>query len=103
MKDIHEIFTQFKAEFPLVNERQEALGQAIHDEGGPLPAKTRWLIKLAISAAEGHQRSLETHIAAAREAGATEAEIEHALLLVIPSCGFPAFMEAYSTYRGKDR
>lgn len=103
MKDIHEVFTEFKAEFPQVNERQEALGRAVHEEGGPLTSKTRWLIKLAISAATGHQRSLETHITAAREAGATEAEIEHALLLLIPSCGFPAFMEAYSTYKGKGR
>jgi 4-carboxymuconolactone decarboxylase len=103
MKDIHEVFTLFKAEFPLINERQEALGQAVHEAGGPLPAKTRWLIKLAISAASGHQRSLETHVEAAREAGATEAEIEHTLLLLIPSCGFPAFMEAYDTFRGKGR
>ena len=101
MKDVHEIFTMFKAEFPTINERQEALGLAIHDDGGPLPAPTRWLIKVAISAAGGHQRSLETHIAAAREAGATEAEIQHALLLLIPTCGFPAFMEAYSTYKGR--
>ena len=101
MKDVHEIFTMFKAEFPTINEHQEALGLAIHDDGGPLPAATRWLIKVAISAAGGHQRSLETHIAAAEEAGVTEAEIQHALLLLIPTCGFPAFMEAYSTYKGR--
>ena len=32
----------------------------------------------------------------ARAAGVTEDEIKHALLLLIPTAGFPAFMKAYS-------
>lgn len=98
MKDLHDMFTVFKAEFPAVHEAQEALGKIIHAETGPLPDKMRWLIKLAISGATGHQLALETHIAKAREAGATEGEIKQALLLIIQTMGFPRFMEAYSTY-----
>ncbi len=30
---------------------------------------------------------------------ATDEEITHALLLVIPSCGFPIFMEAYNEFK----
>lgn len=99
MKDIHQLFTEFKAEFPEIHEKNEDLGQFIHDSGGPLDAKTRWLIKLGISAAAGHLRAVVTHIHAARESGATEEEIRHTLLLLIPTCGFPAFMEAYGAYR----
>ena len=100
MRDVHELYTDFKAEFPEINEKNEALGQFIHEHGGPLDEKTRWLIKLGISAATHHQRAVLTHVERAREAGATEEEIVHAMLLVIPTCGFPTFMEAYREYKG---
>jgi 4-carboxymuconolactone decarboxylase len=101
MEDLHAIFTKFKSEFPEINQGHETLGRVIHETGGPLPEKVRWLIKIAISGAAGHHLALETHIGKAREAGATEAEIKHALLLLIQTVGFPTFMEAYNTYGGK--
>ena len=99
MKDVHEAFTVFKKDFPSVYEGHEALGRVIHEQSGPLSNKVRWLIKVAISGASGHAIALETHILRAREAGATEEEIKHALLLIIQTTGFPMFMEAYSTYK----
>ena len=51
MEDIHQIFTRFKAEFPEVYARHEALGKEVHKNAGPLGEKSRWLIKIAISAA----------------------------------------------------
>lgn len=99
MEDIHDIFTQLKKQFPNVYARHEALGKEIHENSGPLPEKTRWLIKLAVSGASKHERSLETHIIKAKEAGATNDEIKHALLLLIPTVGFPAFMEAYLIFK----
>ncbi len=99
MNDLHEIFSRFKEDFPAVYSDYEALGREIHEQSGPLPDKVRWLIKIAVSAASHHLIALETHTAKAREAGATEAEIRHALLLLIQTVGFPAFMEAYSVYK----
>lgn len=101
MKDLHPIFTRLKKDFPGVYEKHMELGREIHLKSGPLDEKTRWLIKIAISAATGHERAFETHLAKAQEAGVSDEQISHALLLLIPSCGFPAFMEAYSTYRGE--
>jgi len=101
MEDVHGVFKDFKAEFPEIQEKNEALGLFIHEHGGPLDDKTRWLIKLAISAASRHQTAVETHLRRAREAGASEPEILHALLLVIPTCGFPTFMESYRAYKAK--
>lgn len=98
MKDVHEVFTAFKAEFPKVNEDYEALGQEIHEKAGPLPEKVRWLLKIAISASSGHAKALETHIYKGREAGLTDAEIKHALLLLIQTNGFPTFMKAYEVF-----
>ena len=99
MKDIHELFTHFKEEFPLVDSKYEELGRTIHEESGPLQEKNRWLIKVAISAAARHFKSLEVHLSKAKEAGATAEEIKHTLLLLIPTTGFPTFMEAYSVYK----
>ncbi len=98
MEDFHPIFTQFKEDFPKVNEMHEALGKEIHENAGPLDDKTRWKIKIAISGACKHSRALETHIKKARAAGITDEEIKHTLLLLIPTAGFPSFMEAYSVF-----
>lgn len=83
--------------------RTKELGLEIHMNSGPLGESTRWLLKIAISAATSRARALETHLVKARQAGVSEEEIKQALLLLIPSCGFPAFMEAYSTYRGSQK
>jgi 4-carboxymuconolactone decarboxylase len=96
MKDIHDIFTKFKKDFPQIFAKYEDLGKEVHENAGPLSDKSRWLIKIGISGACGHERALETHILKAKEAGVKDEEIQHALLLLIPTAGFPAFMEAYS-------
>ena len=99
MKDLHEIFKEFKEDFPKVYSGHEALGKEIHDHSGPLSDKIRWLIKIGISGANHHPIALETHIMKAKEAGATGDEIKHALLLLIQTAGFPTFMEAYSVFK----
>ena len=103
MEDVHEIFTEFKEDFPKIYSDHEALGRKIHEKSGPLPEKVRWLIKIAISAASCHLRALETHIVKAREAGVTDEEVKHALLMLIQTAGFPAFMEAYSVFKKMKR
>jgi len=99
MKDIHKIFTKFKKDFPRVYLSHEALGKEIHENSGPLPEKTRWLIKIAVSGASHHNIALETHIMKAKEAGVKDDQIKHALLLLIQTVGFPTFMEAYSVFK----
>ena len=99
MENVHKIFSQFKEEFPEIHEKHEALGKEVHEKGGPLSEHSRWLIKIAISGACDHKRALETHIRKAKAAGIDEAEIKHALLLLIPTAGFPAFMKAYAIFK----
>jgi alkylhydroperoxidase/carboxymuconolactone decarboxylase family protein YurZ len=89
-------FNRVIEEFPEVFARHEALGKEIHEKVGPLPENSRWLIKIAISAACNHKRALATHIKKAKAAGVAQDEIKHALLLLIPTAGFPVFMKAYS-------
>ena len=103
MEDLHKIFTKFKKEFPKVHSDYEALGKEIHEKSGPLSEKTCWLLKIGISGASRHELALETHIMKAKESGVTEAEIKHALLMLIQTAGFPAFMEAYSVFKREEK
>lgn len=95
MEDINRIFTKFKEDYPEVFQKYNDMGKIIHESAGPLDEKTRCIIKLVISASRRHVRSLKTHIIKAKEAGVSAEEIKHALLLLISTCGFPTFMEAY--------
>jgi len=101
MKDVHKVLKKFKKDFHSIYAMHEAMGKEIHEKGGPLPDKVRWLIKVAVSGASNHKTALETHILKAREAGATEDEILHALLLLIQTTGFPTFMEAYTVFENR--
>jgi AhpD family alkylhydroperoxidase len=103
MQDLHETFSRFKEDFPKVYSEHEALGREIHEKSGPLSERVRWLIKIVISAASHHFLALETHVTKAREAGVTDEEIKHALLMLIQTVGFPAFMEAYSVFKKMEK
>lgn len=70
----------------------ENYGRLVHEEGGPLDVKTCWLIKVALSTECQYSRALRTHILKALSSGCTKEEIEHAILLVAPSAGFPKTM-----------
>jgi 4-carboxymuconolactone decarboxylase len=98
MKDLHEDFSSFKEDFPQVYAGHEQLGLEIHEKSGPLPERTRWLLKIVISGASRHLSALETHFAKAKAAGVTDEEIKHALLLLMQTTGFPNFMEAYRIF-----
>lgn len=100
MKYQYPLYAEFMKEHPGLLERVEALGEYVHQQGGPLDEKSRCLIKVGIAAADHRQNALGTQVTKAREAGASEEEIRHALFLVIPTCGFPHFMEAWRVYKG---
>ncbi|WP_312642200.1 carboxymuconolactone decarboxylase family protein [Hydrogenoanaerobacterium sp.] len=70
----------------------EHFGKLVHEKGGPLDEKTRWLIKVALSADCQNEYSLTTHILKAIQCGCSKEEIEHVLLLVAPTSGFPKMM-----------
>jgi len=100
--EIKDQLAYFTEHHPEVYKAYAAYGKAVH-ESGPLPEKTRWLIKTAISATEGYSFALITHIRKALKAGCTEAEIEHTLLLMAPTAGFPRMMEALMRFREMEK
>ena len=94
-----ENFVYFKSMHTDVYKAYEAYGKVVHEQGGPIEEKTRWLIKVAVSAAGQHDFSLRSHIHKALSAGCTRSEVEHAILLIAPTAGFPTAMEAIMVLR----
>lgn len=77
----------------------ETYGQLVHEEGGPLDQKICWLIKVALSTGCQYPYALRTHILKALKSGCTPEEIEHAILLVAPTAGFPKTMTGLLVFR----
>jgi len=84
---------------PEIYEAYSQFGQRVHEQGGPLDERTRWLVKVAVSGALGLAKAQITHMTKARDAGCTPEEMEHAILLLAPTAGFPRMMEALERFR----
>lgn len=97
--EIQDQLAYFEEKHPEIYRAYTEYGKQLHEKGGPLPEKTRWLIKIAVSATEGYHYSLLTHMKKALRNGCTAEEIEHTLLLVAPTAGFPRMMEALMRFR----
>jgi 4-carboxymuconolactone decarboxylase len=89
MSDLPPFFKAMKDSFPSVWDSQAALNQ-LCDESGPLDARIRELIKLAVLAASGYEQSVKGHTDLALAAGATPAEVRQAVLLAAGPAGIPA-------------
>jgi alkylhydroperoxidase/carboxymuconolactone decarboxylase family protein YurZ len=76
------------AKFPRVGDGHEAIAKAV-ESYGPLDRKTCELVKIGISLGAGLETATRSHIRRAGEHGATEGEIEQAILLAFNVCGFP--------------
>jgi alkylhydroperoxidase/carboxymuconolactone decarboxylase family protein YurZ len=56
-------------------------------------------LRRRITTSNNHKRALETHIRKAKAAGITDEEVKHALVLLIPTAGFPTFMKSYAVFK----
>ena len=81
-------YRRLKKRFPEVLGAVENLGSTIRT-AGPLDKKTSELIQLSVAASSGSIGSVHSHARRALQAGATEEELQHALLLLISTIGFP--------------
>jgi len=93
MSDIPKRYQELMARFPSVGSAYEALGEAVH-AAGPLDERTRALIKIAVSTGARLDGAVQSHIRKARKTGVTYDEMVHAVMLALPTVGFPAMMSA---------
>jgi len=87
--------------FPEVLAAVENLGTTVRD-AGPIDKKTSELIQLGVAAASQSVGSVHSHVRRAKQAGATEEEIYHTLLLLVSTIGFPKVAAALSWVEGAD-
>ncbi len=65
---------------------------------GPLTEKIIQLVKLAITGSQMLETAFKTHVHKAAAAGATRAEIEHAIIQLLPIVGMGRTMMALKWY-----
>lgn len=87
-------YLRFVSRFPKLAKAHEDMAKAA-DAVGPLDRKTCALIKIGISLGAGLESAVRSHVRRAREAGATEQEIDQAILLAMTTCGFPRTVAAW--------
>jgi 4-carboxymuconolactone decarboxylase len=80
-------YEAFIARFPEIDEAHQTVAIAI-ERAGPLDVKVRELIRIGIAAGAGLETATKSHVRRALDAGATEAEIEQTILLLVNTCGF---------------
>jgi AhpD family alkylhydroperoxidase len=87
-KKISTHYHYLKSNFPEVLDAVENLGATVR-QAGPLDKKTTELIQLGVAAAMGSTGAVNSHAKRALGAGASRQEIEHALLVLVSTIGFP--------------
>lgn len=80
-------YNAFMSRFPELGDAHDRVAHAI-ERAGPLDDKTRELIRIGIAAAAGLETATKSHVRRALVAGATVAEIEQTILLLVNTCGF---------------
>ncbi|MBM4061358.1 MAG: carboxymuconolactone decarboxylase family protein [Planctomycetes bacterium] len=84
-------FRRFGAQYPAVAAAYEALGKAAQ-EAGPLDAKTRALVKLALATGAWREGAVHSQTRRALEAGCTPEDVRHLVVLATTTLGFPSMM-----------
>ena len=81
-------FNRLAKRYPEYLAAVEQLGESVK-RAGPLEPKVAELLELAAAAAVHSEGSVHSHARRARKAGATPDEVNHALLLLTSTSGFP--------------
>ena len=88
-------YNRLAKRYPEYTAAVEQLGETVK-KAGPLEPKVAELIQLAAAATAHSEGSVHSHARRARKAGATADEVNHAILLLTSTIGFPAVSAALS-------
>ena len=90
-----EWFAYLRRRHPEFVDAVDQLGQVVRQQG-PLDDKTTNLIQLAAAATTRSEGAVHSHTKRAMEAGASQEEIYHAVMLLTSTIGFPTVSAALS-------
>lgn len=88
-------YLNLKQRFPQYMGAVEQMGEAVR-AAGPLDERQAQLIQLAAAATLRSQGAVHSHARRALDAGASREEIEHALVLLTSTIGYPNVAAALS-------
>jgi len=89
-----EKYKNFKITYPDIFKAYQELGIKVR-ESGPLDRKTQNLVKLGIAVGNNSRGAVMSHTRKAIESGAPKEEIMHAILMALPTIGFPNMVAAF--------
>jgi 4-carboxymuconolactone decarboxylase len=88
------VFLDLRAEHPGVAEAHDGLGDACR-HAGPLDEREQRLVKLGIAVGLSSEGGVRSHVRRGLVEGLTRAELLHAIVVAVPTAGFPATAAAY--------
>lgn len=88
-----DVYVRFRDRYPHVAEGLDALAAA-SDASGPLDARTRRLVKLAIAIGTQSEGAVRSNVRKALDADVSEDEIRQIAVLTITTSGFPSAVAA---------
>ncbi len=91
-------YRELMEKFPEITTAHDQMATAV-ERSGPLDEKTCALIKIGISVGAGLESALRSHVRRAKQAGASEEEIEQAVFQGMNTIGFPRTVAAWSWAR----
>ena len=94
-KKLPKHFRRMQERYGDVLEKMQALGEAT-DQAGPLDARTAHLVQLACAAALRSEGAVHSHARRALDAGASSEEVRHAVVVLLPTIGYPAMAATMS-------
>ena len=95
MSQMPKFYQKLQKDYGEVMEAVDRLGKAVQN-AGPLDEKVTQLIKLAAAATQKSEGAVHSHARRAMEAGASPEEIRHAVILLVPTIGYPNAAAALS-------
>lgn len=93
MDYLPEVYKGFQQRFGTVAKAYDELATRCH-EAGPLDARSRRLVKLAVAVGLSSEGGVRSHTRQALDEGISAGEICHTVLLALTTAGFPAMIAA---------
>jgi len=88
------VYRDFRAENEDVARAYDALGDACR-RAGALTAREQRLVKLGIAVGLSSEGGVRSHVRRGLDEGVAATDLRHAIVLAIPTLGFPATAAAY--------
>jgi len=92
------IYRDLRAEHPGIAKAYDALGNACR-EAGPLSEREQRLVKLGIATGLASEGGVRSHVRRGLMEGISAEDLLHAIVIAVPTAGFPASAAAYQWAR----